>query len=206
MKQLNTNKSIYSKFEMGFMTKFNQIKSRIFHPLIVLLDHLHITANFISVFSALVAVSSLIYAIYFDKPYVFLIGIWIHMLVDGIDGSLARYQKKDSKKGALIDVIFDHMGITSSVIFGIYFMLVNSLNIGIYLGLYTFIIIISLFLLFKNSQNEIIFRPRFYIYLTLVIDSIYFINLTNIFVLISNVFMFFGIVFGLIKIKSLYKK
>jgi len=140
------------------------------------------------------------------NPLYFVLGIWIHMILDGIDGTLARYQKKDSTTGALIDVIGDQFGITLMCFFAYFFNYVNVINISVFFVLYLIVLLISLYLMFNKARYEIVIRPRIFFYIAVTWDFFIFINLTEVVVFISNIFLLASVLIGLFHLKELTKK
>lgn len=198
--------SIYGKFEMDYLIKTQKDKAKWLMPLLKLFTKIHIHANHISFLSALVVVASFSFSIYYNQQIIFIFGIWIHMLLDGIDGALARYQKTSSFKGSIIDVFSDQFGITFACIFVYYFNIVNTLNISIFFVLYTAVLLFSFYLLYRKTRFEIVIRPRIFLYYAFTIDVLIFIRFTEIIVLIANIFLFVSIILGIYQLKLLKKK
>ena len=198
--------SIYGKFEMEYMVGIRKSKEKIFLPILKFLNKLKINANHVSFISALTTVVTFSLAIYFVQPLIFIIGIWIHMLLDGIDGALARYQKTASVKGTLVDVFGDQFGITLMCVFVVYFSLANIINISVFFVLYTIVIIFSFYFLYKKSRFEIVIRPRIFFYYAATIDVLIYLRFTDIIVLICNVLLLVSIIFGIYQIKMFKKK
>jgi len=206
-KRQKTNaNSFYGNFEMGFLLKVHKIKEKVFLPLIKVLTFCKINAHIISFISALVTIITFYYSIELMNPLYFVLGIWIHMILDGIDGTLARYQKKDSTTGALIDVIGDQFGITLMCFFAYFFNYVNVINISVFFVLYLIVLLISLYLMFNKARYEIVIRPRIFFYIAVTWDFFIFINLTEVVVFISNIFLLASVLIGLFHLKELTKK
>ena len=74
-----------------------------------------------------------------------------YTLVDGIDGALARYQKKTSNAGALLDMILDHSGMVLVIVVLAAANLINAIGAIIYVYLYTLLVI---FIIIRNSINK----------------------------------------------------
>lgn len=197
--------TIYSVLEMGVIKKFNKIKIFFLHPIVVALDKIGVSPNMISVSSAVIAGGALFVAYMSSNPIYFIIGIWLHLIVDSLDGTLARYQSKNSPNGAIIDAMCDHVGIISASLFAYMFMIINLVSILIFVGLYTALILIVFYLLKHKSSYRFIIRPRFYFYVALTIDVFRFIDITYYIVLISSAVMFVEVVAGIVKVLRLKK-
>ncbi|MFC1600116.1 CDP-alcohol phosphatidyltransferase family protein [Patescibacteria group bacterium] len=204
-KRESVEKSFYGKFEMGIMLKINKTKHKIFLPLIKVLNKLKINANHISILSGIITIISFYLAIYYSNPLFFIIGIWVHMVLDGLDGSLARYQKKDSSRGTIVDVAVDQLGITLMCLFVIYFSYANIVNVSAFFVLYLIVIILSLYLMFKKKRFDIVIRPRIFFYIAVTWDFIIFVRITEVIVLLANIFMFCSVLIGIYHLKQLKK-
>lgn len=197
--------TIYSTGEMVAIKKFNKIKVFFLHPIVFLLDKIKVTPNMVSLFSAFTVITGFIISYAFVNPVYFIIGIWIHLLLDCVDGTLARYQKVNSKNGAIVDAICDHFGIVLSGLFIYLFAIVDGTNMIIFIALYSLLIGITINLLKKKKSFLFIIRPRFYVYIAMTIDVFYFIQITQYVVLIANMIMLAEVVWGIIRLLSIKK-
>lgn len=198
--------SIYGRFEMEYMIKIRKSKERIFLPLLRLLDRLKFKPDYISFISALTTIIAFVLAVYYVQPLIFIIGIWIHLILDGIDGALARYQQVASIRGTHVDMFGDQFGITLMCVFAVYFNIANIVNISVFFVLYSIVLIFSLYFLHKKNRFEIVMRPRVFFYYAVTIDVLIYLRFTDIIVLISNILLLGSILFGIYQIKNLKKK
>ena len=169
----NKTTGVYSEREMKMMTFFHDAKNVIFKPLLVALTKLKISANVLSVGGGVVAVLSLVASFYWSEPLYFIIGVWVHMFFDGIDGSVARFQNKSCTFGSYVDCIFDHVGIISAAIFAYYFLDIGFLPILMYSVLYTHIIFASFVLGQIGDPYKYLLRPRLIFYAAITIDLLW---------------------------------
>jgi phosphatidylglycerophosphate synthase len=181
------NTELYSKTEMKTVHLLHKIKAVIFAPIIWTLNKLRITANMISITSALVVLGFFFWSIYTNNPTYFIIALWIQLLLDTIDGPLARYQKKDTIHGTIMDASCDHFGIIMASVFMIYFGFANPTLIIIYTVLYTIVVILAFKLLFQGKRYEVLIRPGGFIYMILTVDYLWGFSFTNIAVLVATV-------------------
>ena len=193
---------VYAEKEQKYVEKFQDIKAVFFRPLLYILTALNINANQISVLSFLISIGSLGYSLYSFDPFYFLVGVWIHIFMDSLDGPLARYQKKASKLGSFIDVICDHAGILASGFYMLSFTQVNPLAVLLFITLYT-IDIYNLFIAnVCKKPISIVFRPRLFVYITIVIDFILQANYTNNLITFLNVILLIQTMLSFGKIKE----
>ena len=92
----------YIKKWFNFKKKSEKIKANSLRPLLKLLAVLNVTPNMVSF-------SGIIFALFFailikTNLTLALIFLIVSLLTDGIDGALARYQKKASDRGKFVDV------------------------------------------------------------------------------------------------------
>ena len=195
----------YSEKEFQWMQKFQKIKSVLFYPFLYILTKLGITASMLSFMSGVIAITFLILAIVQNRPELFILGIFIHFLLDGLDGSLARFQKKDSFYGTFIDMVYDYIGIVSASIFILFFNYSNTILVLIYTLLYTIVLVNSLILGYIKRPYKYVLRPRIYIYIALAIDVYYLKGITTEALIITSVLMFLSSIGGIVKIGKYIK-
>lgn len=175
-----------TKEKQGFK-KFAQNRTNILKPLLNILDKLKITPDMISILGLL----SVFIFVYFIQKNLIWAGVFmiLHIVLDGIDGSLARYKNQASQKGALMDIAVDQGGIIIAVLGFIYFGLVDSFWASLYIIAYTlmigFVIILNTF----NKSPKYIFRSKYLVYVIFFIDQYFQTNLLNPFILIVSVYM-----------------
>jgi len=193
---------VYAEKEQKYVEKFQDFKGMFFKPLLYILTALNINANQISILSFCISFISMGYAIYSYNPVYFLVGVWVHIFLDSIDGALARYQNKASKIGSFIDVLCDHAGILASGFYMLSFTSVNPLSILLFITLYT-VDIYNLFIAnVCHKPIAIVFRPRLFVYLALVNDYIFQLNYTNNLLTFLNLILLIQTMLSFIKIKE----
>lgn len=195
--------TIYSAAEMVAVRKLNKAKIFFLHPLVTFLDKIKVTPNMVSVFSAVTVVVAFIFSYLFVNPIYFVIGIWLHLILDSIDGTLARYQKTNSSTGAVVDSVCDHFGVVSASAFTYLFMIVDGVNMLIFVILYSLLMAIILYLLKNKSSYAFVLRPRLYLYIAMTIDVFWLIHITHYIVLIASMIMLVEVILGIIKILSI---
>lgn len=188
------------------MNKLHSFKKTLFSPLLKALNTIGIKPNHISVFSVFTVILTFVLSVVYSNPLIFIIGIWFHMLIDGIDGALARFQKTASIQGSIVDVISDHFGIIFFCIFMYIFGFSNIYIISIFFVLYTIIIIFSLYFLFKNTNFIFVLRPRIFIFSAVTLDYIIFIGMTDLIALLGIIFMAFSVFVAFYQLWQIKKK
>lgn len=185
------------------MEKFQSFKAILLKPILFILTALRINANHVSFLSLITAFGSLSYSIYSYNAIYFLIGIWIHIFLDSLDGALARYQNKSSKIGSFIDVVCDHVGILASGFYLLNFTQVNSSSVLTFIILYT-IDIYNLFIsnICKNPM-KIVFRPRMFVYLIILTDFIFSQSYTSDLLIFLNLILIIQSLLSLNNLKNI---
>lgn len=157
---------------------FENIKSILFKPLVFVLIKLQISANFVSYLSAIVGLIAVLYMWYDIKlATIFLI---LSLILDGLDGSLARATKTNNLNGSLTDCFTDLIVISASSIGLIATGLVNPIIGGIYLVSYPLLITFSVLRNILNCPKKYVFRPRFIVYAIFIFYAFSSINILNI--------------------------
>lgn len=185
------------------MIRFQVAKDRFLFPLVKILLRLHISANLVSIFSGIVAVLSLFFSIVFSIPLVFIIGIWLHQFLDGLDGSLARLSnKKLDANGLFMDLVFDSLGIAMVGFYVLYFNYVGPLIALIFISAYLGVNTISYVFAKTGKEYDFVVRPRIYVLTALVLDYIFSTSITPIIILVSSGLL---VIFCLVGIKKIFK-
>ncbi len=92
----------YREFETKTYDYIVKSKIKILKPILEFLQISKISPNFISGLSLLSGLSTI--PLMFTFPKLMYLGMIGHILLDGLDGALARYLKIDSNKGKIIDL------------------------------------------------------------------------------------------------------
>jgi len=96
----------YSSFERRFLRPARDYLLRVYSPVVRLLAHLGLSPNIVSLTAPLLG-GLFIYVVPRNPQLAFFIWL-LSMLVDGVDGALARYTGRSSDFGALVDQFADH--------------------------------------------------------------------------------------------------
>ena len=99
---------IHAAAEKYWLEGFRILRDKYLKALIVGLDKLRVSPKMLT-FLGLVFIGLFFY---FLPTHLSWAGwfLFLHMVMDGFDGPLARYQKKDSAKGAFLDLAADNIG------------------------------------------------------------------------------------------------
>jgi phosphatidylglycerophosphate synthase len=95
--------------EQETIERFGAWRTRWLRPLLALLTALKVTPDFLSLLALLAALGAGV-ALRLS-PVTAAVLLALHVALDGVDGSLARYQHSASNRGALLDIVVDQAGV-----------------------------------------------------------------------------------------------
>ncbi|MFH1424872.1 MAG: CDP-alcohol phosphatidyltransferase family protein [archaeon] len=178
--QGNKQQKIYDKFYI--------VKNTLFKFLFKPLTKMGVTPNMVSMLSLLFGAVAAVFLMY-DMFIAFFL-LMVSYVIDGLDGSLARYQKKDSIFGIFVDAVVD-LFINLFVVMVLVHMglLMGSLGV-MYMFLYALIYVTSYMRSFFNKTSNWTVLPRFYFYFMILF---YVLG-------IANLFDFAALVFSLLMV------
>jgi len=169
-----------------------------FKPLLKALTSLGMESNHISVLSLLSGVS-MFYFLLQDKVAYSIISLILFFFLDAVDGTLARYQKKESDKGKFMDMITSSVTDTLLVLALIINNVVNSINGAVFVYLMLITIIFAIIIRNKGQESDWMFHakagplphtPKILLYIFFILWGLGIINIVNELVFVSNVYLF----------------
>lgn len=183
------------------MLCFQASKDALFAPVVNRLLQLGISANLVSILSGLVAALSLFFALKFNTPLIFIVGICFHLLLDGLDGIIARFKsRKSSKIGLAMDLIFDSVGIVTIGLYILYFKYVGATAALLFIIEYLILNATSYIFAITNKEYAFVIRPRIFILAAILFDYIFLYSITPFFIIVSNITLTFFILIGIVKL------
>jgi len=168
----------YSGGEADFMARSQQIRAQLFDPLLRLLARLGVTANHVTVASLLCGLA-FPPVFHWVVPWAAFVLLLLHVLLDGLDGPLARFRGTASNRGSFTDTMVDQVVVTVvmiAMIRGGYAELwAGSLYVFFYLLVVTFAFVRNALL----EPYSWLFRPRFLIFFWLPVEVYWWSNTLN---------------------------
>ncbi|MDF1814381.1 MAG: CDP-alcohol phosphatidyltransferase family protein [Verrucomicrobiales bacterium] len=159
----------YSKGEGGFMTRSQDLRAAWLRPLLHLLGRNGIRAGHITLLSLLFGLAFCPFFI--AESYFWAFGfLLIHVVLDGIDGPLARFQKKAGNRGSFTDTSADQLVVTATTITLIYNGLADPWPAGWYVFLYTVVVVFAMIRNAMSTPYSWLFRPRFPVFLWIAVE------------------------------------
>ncbi len=177
----------FGEKEKDKLKKFADARTSFFSPILVVLTKLGCTSDMVS-FASIMLMGGFIYFLPINVYYALLF-VAAHILLDGIDGSLARYQEKASNKGAMTDIGVDHAGIIIAVMATIYYGVLSGFWASLYILSYTVLVTLVIVLNSMKKPAKFVFRSKYFFYLLLGVDAYFQTNYLEPFVLVVAVYM-----------------
>jgi phosphatidylglycerophosphate synthase len=156
------NADCYSTGERKWMTLTQQWRGRCLTPLLRALTRIGVSPDHITFASLVVGLTGC--ALWLVSPIATLTGLLLHVLLDGLDGPLARHQEVASPRGSFTDTMADQAVVTAVTVTLMFARLVSIPAGGGYIFLYA---VVALFAMARNLLRRPyawLIRPRFILY------------------------------------------
>ena len=165
----------WSPSERKMKGTLEKVKHILSYPLLKLFIKLKITANMLSYFSAILGIIATVY-LWYDLRIASIL-LLISLLIDGMDGALARITKQNTMQGSITDCFADQITISATTIGFIAIGLLNPIIGGLYLITYPLVITFSITRNIMKKPAIYVFRPRIIVYALLWIFTLTQVNL-----------------------------
>lgn len=189
----------YSETEQTCYKKVRRWRDSFFSPLALFFSKINVSANHLSYFGILI-LGGFIYFV-LSAPRLASLFLVIHVLIDGVDGVLARMLKQDDTEGDLVDTVCDHTGIFIVVLTLGFVGLLNP-NLGLlYIYFYTvwlFFIIVRYWL---KIPVRFVIRSKGLVYTLYILWAFTGLNYLDIAVAIFAILILPLVVTSFVKIK-----
>jgi len=196
--------SVYSDGEQQMMDVTQTWRAKLFSPLLDVLAKCHVRPNNITYVSLL---SGIAFCVLFAvdtplaKPLAFAL-LALHVLLDGIDGPLARHLGTASSQGSFTDTTADQLVVAFSTITLIYTGHIGIIPGGLYLFFYTAVVVFAMIRSSLTIPYSWLVRPRFFVYIWFVVE-VYFLPGTIDYVLwLFTILLAVKMVSGFFKIRK----
>jgi phosphatidylglycerophosphate synthase len=150
-------RSIYSASEGRFLYTWQRIRQKLLFPLAVGLDRLKIRPDMLSWASVILGIGFFFLARErFDVAFWLLVG---SVLLDTVDGVLARYRRADSFSGSFTDMFCDEAVVVLTIGGLVWRGAINPVLAVVFVYIYTLIVILLLIHQLLNISSQWIIRP-----------------------------------------------
>ncbi len=165
----------FSEEEQEKQKAFETKRDRFFDPVVSLFIKLKISPNFISLLGMLTLVPFAYFTLSNPHPGKSLIVADIflaaHIVLDGIDGPLARKMGVSGAHGSFVDMICDHSGMAIFTVILSFAGIINGSIGNVYVFLYTMAIIFVISLDLLQKPFKWVFRSKYFFYLMFLVYS-----------------------------------
>ena len=158
----------YSEKEQEMMNKSQNIRKKMFLPLLSFLINLGVKPNHLTLLSLLSGVGFFLLFPYSRLVALFLLAL--HVFLDGLDGPLARETGSASNRGSFTDTTADQIVVALSTLSLIYYDHIKIIPGGLYIFLYTIVVIFAMVRNGLAIPYSWVVRPRFYVFAWIPIE------------------------------------
>jgi phosphatidylglycerophosphate synthase len=190
--------SIFSEKENSFYLKCRNGREKVLMPIAAAIANTGISASYIT-FAGLLLMVPFVYFFRFN-PWFSLIFLLLSLLLDSIDGTVARLQKADSERGAFNDFIADYTVYMIVFLTMLFYGLLNPFWATFHTFNYLTMQMLVIYANYKEIEVFPVIRSKFLVYLFFVIWLItannYFDGLLvfmTIYMIITNFFLYLKI-------------
>ncbi len=188
--------STFSQIEDSTYERFQLMRDRFFEPVCSFFTKAGIKPNHLTFLNLLMVIPF----IYFlsGSPIVSFFVLLLSVILDSLDGCLARYQKINSEKGALLDIGVDHFILFSVVLAFIFTKTIDGFWGAAY-GL-NYMLMIGLVMAMRSMKLHVfpIVRSKYYLYglwALFIFTGLSYLDLFlvffSIYMFLTNLFLFY---------------
>ena len=159
----------YSEGEGAFMRRSQALRGRLLHPLLVGLARLRITPNHLTLLSLLTGLAFCPVFLWGFHAAAFTL-LLAHVLLDGLDGPLARHTQRASSQGSFTDTMADQVVVTFSTLTLIHAGYAAAWPGGLYVFFYCMVVIFAMVRNALAIPYSWLVRPRFFVYAWMPIE------------------------------------
>lgn len=154
----------YSEGEDGFMQKSQVLRGRLLHPLLKVLARMRVRPNQLTLLSLLAGLAFC--PVFLTGSPLAAFGLLaLHVLLDGLDGPLARFTGRASNQGSFTDTVADQVVVTFSTLTMIHAGHAGAWPGGLYVFFYCVVVLFAMVRSALSVPYSWLFRPRFLIFL-----------------------------------------
>lgn len=143
-------------------------RTRLLTPILECLTRCNVTANLVTLLSLLFGLAFC--PLFFRSAPAALICLLLHVLIDGLDGPLARHRGTASAGGSLSDTLADQTVVAASTATLIIAGLINGFAGALYIFTYTLVVVFAMIRNALTVPYAVVLRPRFIVYAWLLVE------------------------------------
>ena len=159
----------YAASERNMMVFTQQVRGWLLAPLLRLLTALGVKPDHLT-FLSLLAGLAFCPLFFVSKPAAFVM-IALHVLLDGLDGPLARHAGVASRKGSFTDTMSDQTVIVASTLTLMWCGIAGLVPGALYMVTYTVVVLFAMARNALDTPYSWLVRPRFYVYAWFAVET-----------------------------------
>ena len=159
----------YSGGEGGFMDWSQSLRGRWLQPMLGQMARVGLRANHITLLSLLAGLAFCPVLLWGNAVAAFTL-LLLHVLLDGLDGPLARFSGNASNKGSFTDTMADQLVVTAAAITMIHAGYAGTWPSGLYIFFYTVVVAFAFVRSAMAAPYSWLFRPRFLVFIWYVVE------------------------------------
>jgi len=200
----NTGKrpiNCYSGGEGGFMDWNQALRGRMLEPLLRLLARWGMRGGHVTFLSML---AGLLYCPFFltGHKVTAWVMLFLHVLLDGLDGPLARFRGQASDRGSFTDTMADQVVVTATALTMMQAGAASAWAGGSYVFLYAIVVAFAFARNAMAAPYSWLFRPRFLVFLWFAVDAYVYPGSLDLVLWISSGILGVKCLSGFVKIRS----
>lgn len=189
----------YSDGDRKMMEVSQDIRAKVLLPFLYLLKKLKVSADMLTFLSLVAGILASV-SVFYSKIW-FLLLLVLHVLLDGLDGPLARYTKTASGKGSFTDTMCDQIVVALTTAVLIKLKIIYPIAGGVYIFVYTVVIAFSMVRNALQIPYSWLVRPRFFIYIWFIVEFYIFPKTINYILWIFIALLLHKMITGFVKIR-----
>lgn len=183
------NISAFGYTERPMFDRMSSWRYRKFYSLLAVFDKLRLRPNHITGASLLIVAVGFPLLFVLDLPKWAFLVLVIHILLDGLDGPLARYQKYDTHSGAMLDLGNDLTGMVIVLITAAHYELMNPTVAFLYTVGYLYLTFVAIAQNILKISFRFVNKTKYPTYIFLLIHQFTGVDITTWFCLVMWVYM-----------------
>jgi phosphatidylglycerophosphate synthase len=190
----------YAEADRGFMLWGQELRARVLKPILSILMRWNVSADALTGLALVCGL--LFYPLFFWNKPLALFFLAFHVLLDGLDGPLARAAGTASRSGSFTDTAADQVVVAATTTCLINAHLLGVLEGIIYVMAYTIVVGFSMIRNALGIPYSWLVRPRFFVYLYIAIELYLVPNSLPYVVWLFNILLGMKVISGFRKIKK----
>ena len=165
----NLKSDVYADGERAWMESTQRLRGNILGPMLNAMQKAHIRPNHLTAASCLCGLAFC--PMYYASTVWAFVLLLLHVVLDGIDGPLARHMDIASRRGSFTDTISDQIVVTATTIFLMGEDMVSITAGSMYIATYLAVVLFAMVRNFMQKPYSWLVRPRFYVYIWMVVET-----------------------------------